>query len=382
MFAVLDRYILKELIGPFLFSVGLCSSVGVTAGVMFELVRKVTEAGLPFSTAVQVFLLKMPDFIVLAFPMAMVLATLMVYSRMSSDSEIVAMRSCGISIYRLVIPALILSLFATALTFLFNEIIVPNANYQAAVTLDSAAREEIPKFQREHIIYPEFGKVRIINNPEDPDDDKTESRLVRIFYAENYDGKTMNGVTIMDRSQTDLDQIVLAESASWNPTEKTWDLYNGTIYLISPDGSYRNILRFQKQNIQLPRTPLDLANKRRTFSEMNIAEATEYLNLMKESGNQERIIKTQVRIQQKYSLPFVCVVFGLIGAALGTHHRSKGKATSFALSVVVIFAYYIMAFIMGAMGIKGIITPFMSAWIPTIAGLIVAGFLLFKASSR
>ncbi|MGL6281173.1 MAG: LptF/LptG family permease, partial [Microcoleaceae cyanobacterium] len=95
MFAVLDRYILKELIGPFLFSVGLCSSVGVTAGVMFELVRKVTEAGLPFSTAVQVFLLKMPDFIVLAFPMAMVLATLMVYSRMSSDSEIVAMRSCG-----------------------------------------------------------------------------------------------------------------------------------------------------------------------------------------------------------------------------------------------------------------------------------------------
>ena len=102
--SVMDRYIIAELIGPFLFGVGLFSSIGITVGAMFELVRKVTESGLPISIAIQVFLLKMPEFIGLAFPMAMILATLMVYSQMSSHSEIVALRSCGINVYRMVIP--------------------------------------------------------------------------------------------------------------------------------------------------------------------------------------------------------------------------------------------------------------------------------------
>ncbi|MDE5109580.1 MAG: LptF/LptG family permease, partial [Trichodesmium sp. St17_bin3_1_1] len=65
--SVMDRYIIAELIGPFLFGVGLFSSIGITVGAMFELVRKVTESGLPISIAIQVFLLKMPEFIGLAF---------------------------------------------------------------------------------------------------------------------------------------------------------------------------------------------------------------------------------------------------------------------------------------------------------------------------
>ncbi|MCP5990235.1 LptF/LptG family permease, partial [Klebsiella pneumoniae] len=65
----MDRYILREMLGPFLFGVGAFTSVGLSIGVVFELVRQVTEAGLPLSVAAQVFLLKMPDFLVLAFPM-------------------------------------------------------------------------------------------------------------------------------------------------------------------------------------------------------------------------------------------------------------------------------------------------------------------------
>ena len=158
--SVMDRYIIAELIGPFLFGVGLFSSLGITVGAMFELVRKVTESGLPISIAIQVFLLKMPEFIGLAFPMAMILTTLMVYSQMSGHSEIVALRSCGISIYRMIIPTIILSLTVTTLSFALNEIIVPSANYQASLILEKTLEQENPPFKEENIFYPEFGKVK------------------------------------------------------------------------------------------------------------------------------------------------------------------------------------------------------------------------------
>jgi lipopolysaccharide export system permease protein len=134
--SVMDRYIASELIPPFLFGVGAFSSVGVAVGTLFDLVRKVTDAGLPFNIAIQVLLLKMPEFVSYALPMSTLLAALMTYSRLSSDSELIALRSCGVSIYRMVVPAVVLSLVVTGITFIFNELVVPAANYQAASTLE------------------------------------------------------------------------------------------------------------------------------------------------------------------------------------------------------------------------------------------------------
>lgn len=372
--SVMDRYMITELIGPFLFGVGLFSSIGVTVGAMFELVRKVTESGLPVSIAIQVFFLKMPEFIGLAFPMAMVLATLMVYTQMSSNNEIVALRSCGISVYRMVVPTVIFSLMVTTVTFVLNEVVVPNADYQASMTLERTLESEDPPFREEHIFYPEFGKV------EQPDGSKDDT-LTRLFYAEKFDGKYMKGVTILDRSQYGVEQIVSSESATWNPKGNIWDLFNGTIYIVSPDGSYRNIVKFDHQELKLSTAPLDLADRRRTYTQMNIAQAYEYLDLMRLSGNHRKVVKTQVRIQQKFALPFVCLVMGLVGAALGIgQERKASRGTSFGISVIIIFGYYLLSFLTGAMGQKEILTPFLAGWLPNFLGLGIALLLLARAS--
>jgi len=372
--SVMDRYIITELIGPFLFGVGLFSSIGVTVGTIFDLIRKVIESGLPISVAIQVFLLTMPEFIGLAFPMAMVLATLMVYSQMSSNSEIVALRSCGVSVYRMVIPVIIVSLTVAALTFGLNEVIVPNANYQASFILDKTLDQGNPPFKEKNIFYPEFGKV------EKPDGSE-ERTLTRLFYAEKFDGKYMKGVTIMDRSQYGVDQIVSSESATWNSAENIWDLFNGTIYLVSPNGSYRNIIKFDHQQLKLSTAPLDLASKRRSYNQMNISQSYEYLELMRLSGNYRKVLKTQVRIQQRFALPFVCLVMGLVGTALGIRpQRKANRGTSFGIAVIIIFTYYLLSFITGAMGQKEILTPFLAGWLPNFLGLGIAVFLLARVS--
>ncbi|MGB3694550.1 MAG: LptF/LptG family permease [Spirulinaceae cyanobacterium] len=371
-FSIMDRYILTELTLPFLFGVGAFSSIGVAIGSLFELVRKVAESGLLMSLALKVLLLKMPEFIVYAFPMSALLATMMAYGRFSSDSELTALRSVGISVYRIVLPAIIFSLAVTGLTFVFNEVIVPNANYQATLTLDRALGEEKPSFQEKNILYPEYSNVQ---RPEGE-----QEVLTRLFYAEKFDGTTMEGLTLLDRSQEGVEQIVTSESATWDLKDNTWNFFNGTIYLIDGDGSYKKIVRFVHQKLKLPKAPFDLAQKGRDYGEMNIAQGFEQMKILEQSGDTKKLRKLRVRVQQKMAFPFVCLVFGLVGAALGTRPQRASKATSFGMSIVIIFSYYLISFITGAMGIVGAVSPFLSAWLPNFFGLGVGGLLLMRSS--
>ena len=370
----MDRYILGQLIGPFLFGVGIFTAVALSIGVVFDLVRKVTESGLPLGIALEVFLLKMPSFMVLAFPMSMLLATLMAYSRLSSDSELTALRSCGISTYRFVLPALILSVMVTGLTFTFNEAIVPAATTRANTTLKLALEGDRPQFKDKNILYEEYERVVDANG------DK-HNMIRRLFYAERYDGDQMQKLTIVDFSRGELSQILTANAARWNIAENTWDFYDGSIYLVAPDGGYRNIVTFQQHQLNIPKTPIDLAKRRRDSTEMSIAESQEYLAILEQGGSRKRAQKLRVRIAQKYAFPFVCIVFGLIGAALGVvPNQRTSKATGFGLSVLIIFVYYLVEFISGAFGIRGTIPPMMAAFLPIGLGLMVGTGLLVKTA--
>ncbi len=370
--SVMDRYLALELLLPFLFGMGLFTSLALSIGTLFDLVRRVTESGLPFMIAVKILILKMPEFIVLAFPMSMLLASLMAYSRLSSDSELIALRSLGISIYRLVIPAILFSLVVTGITFIFNDRITPAASYEAIVTLERAVAKGRPPRIETNIIYPEYSKI--------PTEDGGEQTILsRLFYAEEFNGEEMKGLTILDRTQQGVNQVLTSERASWNIAENIWDFYDGTVYLIAPDGSFRNIVRFKHQKLALPKAPLDLVSRERKDEEMTIAQAKEYLEYLKIGGDEKKIRKLEVGIQRKYSLPFVCLVFGLIGAAIGVRPQNTNKATSFGICVGLIFFYYLLSFISESMGIWGVISPFAAAWFPNALGLLAGGILLLQA---
>ncbi|MFH7030892.1 MAG: LptF/LptG family permease [Heteroscytonema crispum UTEX LB 1556] len=371
----MDRYLAMQLLPPFLFGVGAFTSVVLAIDSLFELLRKVVESGLPLTVALQVFLLKLPYVIVYAFPMSTLLAALMTYSRLSSDSELVALRGCGVSVYRMVLTAVMLSALVTGMTFVFNEHIAPAANYQAAITLEKALKSEKPSVKRDNFIYPE---TREVKQP----DGKKKRILMRLYYADQFDGKRFNGLTIIDRSREGANQIIVAEAAEWNVSQNTWNVFNGTLYLVAPDRSYRNIAQFKNYQMQLPRTAFNLAEQTREYDEMNIAQAMEQLEIERLGGDRQKIRKLEVRIQQKIAFPFVCVIFGLVGSAMGTIPQRTGRGTSFGISVVVIFSYYLLLSVCGALGQAGILSPFLGAWMPNFFGLVTGLFLLIRVAQR
>ena len=370
--SVMDRYIMMELLLPFLFGIGLFTALGLSIGTLFDLIRRVTEAGLPFILAIKILLLRMPGFIALAFPMSILLATLLAYSRLSSDSEIIALRSIGVNVYRLVVPAIILSLIVTGMTFFINDVVTPSANKEATVTLRQALNKVRPTFKDRNILYPEYKKVEENGN--------SYTVLQRLFYAEEFNGEEMKDLTILDLSRDGLNQILTAQTATWNLAENVWDFSNGTIYLISPDGAYRNIIRFEHQQLALSRAPLDLAQRPPRTDEMNIAQAKEYLKVVRLEGDEKSLRKLLVQIQSKISLPFVCLVFGLIGSALGLRPQNTSKATGFGICVALIFSYYLLSFVSESMGIWGIVTPVMAAWLPNLLGLLAGTWLLVQSA--
>jgi lipopolysaccharide export system permease protein len=371
-FSVMDRYLALELILPFLFGVGVFSSLGVSVDALFDLIRKITESGLSFAIATKIFLLRFPQFVAYSFPMSTLLATLMTYSRLSSDSELTALKACGVSVYRMILPAFGICCLITGLTFAFNELIVPAANYQSAITLAEALQEDNLPFSEKNIRYEEYKKVTQPNGD-------SEQVLSRLFYAKKFDGEKMQGLTILDFSQEGLDQIISAKSARWNNQQSVWDFADGTIYVVSTEGQLR-IVTFDNQQLKLPRAPLDLASRKRNYDEMNIAQATEYLDLLKQGGSDDQIRKLQVRIQQKYALPFVCIAFGLVGASLGARLEKAGRATGFAISLAIIFGYYLSTIVFASLAQLGYIPPLLGGWLPNLLGLIAAGLLMVRSS--
>ena len=372
--SILDRYIITELIAPFLFGVGAFSSVGVALGTLLDLLSRVAEAELPMDAALKILLLKIPEFAAYALPVSILLSTLITYTRLSHDSELIALRSCGISFFRMITPALVFSLVITGISFGFSELVVPEANYQANLTLYHALQAAKNSLHAENVLYPEYEEIIEQNGA-------TKQELRRLFYANRFEGNQMRGLTVVDESEPGVKQVITCESAVWNSSQNSWDFFNGTIYFYSPDATQRHILRFDRKQINMPQLGLELATERNDPFEMNIAQSLKYQEILRFGSNRARYMMFRVRTQQKIAFPFVCLVFGLLGATLGMRPQNSSRATSFGVCVLMSFGYYFLMFVMGGLAIAEIIQPVVAAWLPNSLGLGLGGWLLVKTNS-
>ena len=125
-----DKYILKELLEPFLFGMAFFVTIWLI-DLMMELINLIFAKGVPASVVGLFFIYSLPPTLVISFPMALLLANLVAFGRMSSDSEITALKAGGYSFARVVTPAILAGLFITLLTLLFNEKLVPTKNLRA-----------------------------------------------------------------------------------------------------------------------------------------------------------------------------------------------------------------------------------------------------------
>lgn len=364
--ALMDRYILSLLTLPFLFCVLVFSGIGISAGSLLDLVRQITDTQLPLILGLQLLGLQIPYFISFALPISILLAALITFNRLRRDSELVALRSSGISLQRLILPVLLFGLLVTGLNFAFNETLVPLTQREARFLLEETAQQGRANFQEQDVFYQEYGPDREVK---------------RIFYARQFDGQVMRDLTMLDFTQATATQVITAESAAWDVATSTWTFINGTIYVVTADGSYQNTVTFAQQQLQVPRDPLNLDTDR-NVDEMNILEAQRYLQIAQQMQDTKKIRNLQIRIQQRLAVPWNCLVFGVLGFALATSRQQQrsGQSSGFGLSLMFILGHYLVSFLTDAFSHSGLLAPSLGAWLPPSLGAAIAVWLLIRST--
>ena len=371
---LLDRWIVFELLTPLIFAVAAFTVVSISIGVMFDLVRQIVEVGLPITVALRILIYKLPSFVVISFPMAMLLSTLLAYGRLSENSELKALKSLGVSSLRIIIPALILGIFMTYMTFIFNNNIVPISNRNAEITLSRSLGKAFASEQGEDIIYSRKGVVT------DNSSNYRRKGVTHLFYAWKFINGEMIDVTVVDFSKRGLTQLLKAEKGNWNQKKGMWEFFDGTLLTLGEDGTSTRT-KFESFMYPLGIDLAKVAELPGDARDMTLKEAIKASRLYKNSGNIKEARRMDVRIQEKYTLPIACVVFALIGSALGSkQNNGSSRSQGFGLSIILILIYYVLSFGFSSLGVKGSLDPIAAAWAPVFISLIGGGYLLKQSS--
>ncbi|WP_019505775.1 LptF/LptG family permease [Pleurocapsa sp. PCC 7319] len=369
-----DRYIISQFIPPLIFAVAICTILGELVGITFEQIRFISRDGLPINIAAYIHLLKLPAFITLALPMAFLIATIITFSQLSARSEIIALQSFGVSLYRIIIPVLFVSLIVTGFMFVFHEFIVPPANYRAAMILEKewgVDRTKLAKYNKREIIYQQF------------ETNKLKPHLKLLFIANRFDGKQMQGVTLFKYQNKKLQEIIIAQAAQWNEKQQLWQLLWGRQDILNPDGTYAQTRNFEKLSLKLTKNILDFANHHRDRREMNIMELYRRLKLITNTNNVKKIRQLKISIQERYAHPFSCFVFTLLGSSLGISAGTTSKSNSLGIAAIAIFSYFFAQIFFTALAVVGVISIFCGVWLPNFLGLLFGFyFLAYRSAHR
>ena len=373
---LIDRWLIGQLLPPMFFAIGAFTAVSLSVGIMFDLVRKIVEFGLPFQIALQVLILKLPGFLVLSFPMSMLLATLLAYGKLSSNSELLALKSLGVANRRIILPAVFLSILMTLVTFTFNDSLVPISNRVAENTMRSSLGKAISSEEGKHIMFSRFGSQIDSSNQIS----KSNENLTHIFYAKYFRNNFMEQVTLIDYSRIGIEQTLKAKKGEFDEKNNLWIFYDGRLTITQDNGEI-SFINFDKYKYPLGEGPRELAKVPSDANDMTVREAIKAEVLYKKAGNKREARRMRVRIQEKFTLPAACLVFGLIGSSFGVRSNSRSsKSQGFGLSVLLIFGYYVLSFFSSSLGVKGILYPFIAAWTPVLLSILISLLLIRRAS--
>lgn len=374
----LDRMVLGEIVGWFVGSILLFSSLILASG---ELVRlaEFLQNGEAVLTVLQLLGYTLPQTFSLTFPIAMLLATLMGIGRLSSDSELVALISAGISFERIMVPIAIFGLLVSLIGAWFSNTIVPAS---------SAARNRIIDRVKDNVSVNSTGALtrRIPLG-----DDRDKNNAVLIVHSEggvslnqsSAGTATMRDLTLQRWEKNQLRSVIYASQADWKINSRNWTLA-GEIYGFEfrPEGGgiFINASSLSTREYALGEPDRLTALKVMRNEDISTTVLRQRSQLFREDGDTRSSREAEVEVARRIALPFASLVFALVGAPLGVRPPRTGKGNGFAIAIIITFLYWTLLQFFTTLGQGGILPPVISVMIPNILGLLAGIFLIRKVS--
>ncbi|MCC6731474.1 MAG: LptF/LptG family permease [Chthonomonadales bacterium] len=378
MIRLVDRLVWREMLGHFVNAVLLFMLLLFGAAYLFK-ITDLLVSGVPLGLVLRVTLYSLPGLVTQTLPMSMLLAALLAFGRLSSDSEHIALFAGGISFFRIARPVALMGLVVSIATFLWNETVVPPST-RAYYELVQNATETIQATDKplNYIVKTSDGRV---------------DEFVNI--AGGYDARTkqIRGVTIVKMSDDparrgEPELALFAErAAARDPRGLDWEFYDVYLKSLRPDANGNSIVDVYMKQAATKTLPANLRvgktfrgvmqadvtdNRRMTFRELR-----DKINTERKEGN-PNTLGDEVDLWEKLSLPLASVVFGLVGAPLGIRPQRSGKAMGFGIAIAIIFLYWVVYRWMYVVGKSGGVPPLFASFTACLLGLIAATVLIAR----
>ena len=365
MLRITDRYIIREILRPSAVVLLVFTFLLMMQPIM-DVAERLLAKGVDAATVARLMVNLLPSGLGVTIPMALLMGLLIGLGRLSADRETVALQACGVSIFQMLTPVALVTIVAAALTNYILVVALPDANQRfREITYEviaTRAQDEV----RPRVFYEDFPNIIVYVQ-----DVAADGSWSQVFLAATRHGGqpdvylARKGRMQLDRENRLVDMV----------------LEDGTGHHINGQGPDQyELRRFEEIRISLdPESVFPRRGPQRGYPELTIPELqAETARLQAEGLPSNRPI---IEIHRKFSIPVACLVFGLIGLALGVTSRKDGKLASFVLGVGVIFGYYVIMYQAEAMAKAALLSPHLAMWVPNI-GLGLAGVVLLCWRSR
>lgn len=361
-----DRLILKELLPPFLFAFFAFVILIVGAALLKPLLAFLIKYDLGAGDFFRLLLLALPEWVVYTFPMAMLTGALLAVGRLSGDSEVTALRTAGISLYRLTWPIMFFALVLSLITFTVSELVAPYTNHQFDL-------------YKQRIVEEKAGAMH-------------ETKVSLAFYQSGYLAYQLLAEELMGDNLSNLhlfhfqqntgkcDWYLSAANAQW--TGQSWSFHYGALYNFLTGGAVTTTTFTRWDVPEFALSPSTIAERSKDPSELSASELSRLIRYQKEAGLSESYIRRfEVDYFFKFSIPFSPLFFVLIGVPLAILPQRTSTSMGMGFSLLIVLGYFFLFTVASQMGRGSIVPPLLAAWIPNLA-LLVTGLFLLRVRNR
>lgn len=352
---LLDRYLFRQMIVPFMIGT-IAVTLMFDANLIIYLGKTFNLSVVPPAAIIQYILAKTPFFLNMTLPVGVALGGSLAMSRLSSDSEITAMRSAGASIKRCLVPFTLFGLLAGGLAFYLNEQVIPRSEqFAGSLERRMGALMITPNFTQNAALRLDRYSVFI----------GTANRTAP-------EGIDVNDLVLVSRPQPGTIEIITARNGRYD--HGLWTMRDAAFRFITGDDT----IQFRKENQFTINEKINIED---LFvppppEQLSLQALAKSIALAKKEGRDARSL--EIQLHGRFSVPAACLIFGAVAPLLALPFARSGGFAGVLLSVFLVFLYY-NSYVISTeiIGRNGWLPPILASWLTNLI-FIVIGLIAAK----
>ena len=364
--SILHRYLFVELIPPFVINLVFFSFIFLMRQIL-EITNLIVNYQVSAWSFVLLLAYSMPYFLVYIIPMSVMMSVLLTFIRMAGDNEITALKAGGVSLYQLMPPALVFSLFCAALTAFMAIYGMPwGASSYKTLALE-VAQSNFSLGLKEKQFNDSFAGVTFYVNHIN----MKERRLEDIF--------------IEDERKAGISSTVVAPRGRMFAGEDKFSfvlrLYQGSINQVNLDQRSAHTIRFDTYdlNLNLNQAVADVRRGGKDEKEMTYAEMSRALE-QQENGS-PRYYELLLELHKKFSIPVASIALAILAVPLGVRSVTSRRSAGLGIGLFAFLVYYVLLSAGLVFGEAGVIPPVFAMWTPNAVMGAAGVYLTYKAAN-